>query len=344
MIDFETIKERHPIERVAAERYGVVLRRASGGWLCKCPIHGEKNGFAFSINERKQLWRCHGKCQTGGSVLDLVIAMDGAENALAAAEILEGRSLTEEEKTRPKPQRLASLSFVDERSEAREAMPLPRMFRAEQLKLPPQHYFEVIARARGLHWTGIKMAHDAGCLRFCQAQWRADGDKFNCYAVLDVEHPCNVQFRRMDVNPDTGKALPFWRDTKVMGWKGNQGNWPVGIDVALNHKSATILLVEGTGDFLAGWDIRNQGHDVIPVALFGASNSISPQALPFFERREVILVQQHDPAAEVACQRWQQQLTQAHAKHRTWLVPEDGADLNNFVSAGGDVESIFNPS
>ena len=340
MIDFDAIKDRHRIEDVLVQRYNVVLKRASGGYLVKCPIHSEQNGASFSVNDKKQLWRCHGKCQAGGSVLDLVMAMDGAENALAAAEILEGRALTDEEKTRPKPQRLAKLQFLDERAEARAAMPLPRMFRAEQLKEQPQHYFETIAKARGLHWTSIKMAHDAGCVRFCQAQWREDGERFNCYAILDAENPVNVQFRRMDLDAN-GKAKCFWGDTKVMGWKGNQGNWPVGIDVALANPQSTILLVEGTGDFLAGWDIRALGHDVIPVGMFGASNAINLHTLPFFERREVIIVQQHDAACEIATERWTQQLATAHARVRTWLVPDEGADLNDYVSAGGDVNLII---
>lgn len=347
MIDFAAIKDRHRIEDVLERRYNVVLKRAAGGWLVKCPIHAEQKGASFSVNEKKQLWRCHGKCQAGGSVLDLVMAMDGAANAKAAAEILEGRALTAEEQARPRPERLARLEFRDERAEMREEMPLPRLFRADQLKEPPQHYFELIARARGLHWTSIKMAHDAGCLRFCQARWRAGGEAFPCYAILDDGNPVNVQFRRLDAAAD-GKALCFWGDTKVMGWRGNQGNWPVGIDVALAHPQATILLVEGTGDFLAGWQVREDGflhnREVVPVGMFGASNRIAARALPFFERREVIIVQQHDPAAELAAARWTAQLTTAHARVRTWLVPEAGADLNDYLSAGGDSGLIFEPA
>jgi hypothetical protein len=351
MIDFAAIKARHSIESVLERRYNLVLRRAAGGWLIKCPIHGEQKGTSFGVNERKQLWRCYGKCQSGGSVLDLVMAMEGAANALAAAEILEGRPLTEEEKSQPRPQRLARLQFRDERAEALAEMPLPKMFRAERLREAPQHYFEIIAKARGLHWRSIQMAHDAGCLRFCQAQWKFEdrhtgetrlGTKFNTYAILDAEHSVNVQFRRMDVGAD-GKALCFWRDTKVMGWYGNRGDWPVGVDVAIANPQSTILLVEGTGDFLAGWDIRGLGYDVIPVGIFGASNKIFPHALPFFERRKVIIAQQHDVACQVAAERWTQQLTAHNAQVRTWLVPSEGADLNDYISEGGDAEAILKP-
>jgi hypothetical protein len=77
------------------------------------------------------------------------------------------------------------------------------------------------------------------------------------------------------------------------------------------------------------------------VGIFGASNSIAQQALPFFERREVIIVQQHDPACEIAAERWHKQLHGAGARVRTWLVPEEGADLNDFISAGGEVNLII---
>lgn len=350
MIDFDAIKARHDIAVVLASRYNVVMKRASGGWLVKCPIHGEQKGASFSVNQNKQLWRCHGKCQAGGSVLDLVMAMEDCSTAVEAAEKLEGRALTDEDRAAFKPKPHAySQQFTSEREDARAAMPLPKMFRADQLKEDPMHYFDIIAKARKLHRLSIKMAHDAGCLRFCQVQWRAGGEKFNCYAILDAANPVNVQFRRMDCYPDDhpivelrGKALPFWGDTKVMGWKGNQGNWPVGIDVAIANPKATIMLVEGTGDFLAAWDIRALGHDIIPVGIFGASNAINPNTLTFFERRKVIIAQQHDPACALAVERWTKQLADYHANVRTWLVPEEGADLNDYISVGGDVELILN--
>lgn len=340
MIDFATIKANHPIEDFLARR-GVELKRCSGGFKGKCPVHDGDNKESLFVHAKKQYAQCWTRCGYLGSVIDLVMALDGAENALAAAEILEGRPLTEQEKQRPRPPRLEKLVLTDEREEMREEMPLPRMFRAEELKQEPQHYFETIAKARGLHWTSMKMAHDAGHVRFCRAQWRKEGEAFNCYAVLDVENPCNVQFRRMDAD-ENGKALCFWRDVKVMGWRGNRGNWPVGIDSALAHPKATILLVEGTGDFLAAWDMRGIGMDVIPVAIFGASNTIHPRCLPFFERREVVIVQQHDAACQAAAARWEQQLRAVPARVRIWQVPEEGADLNDHIAAGHDPAVILN--
>jgi len=337
MIDFDDIKSRHRIEDFLASR-NIEVKRASGGFTCKCPFHDGDNKASLFIHGSKQYAKCWTRCEYIGSIIDVVMALDGVDK-FRACEILEGKPLTElEQANRPRPQKQQKLCF--ERRECRE---LPRMFRAEQLKEPPQHYFELIGRARSLHYNAIELAHNAGCLRFCQARWRDDGEAFNCYAILDVDNPLNVQFRRLDTDAN-GKALCFWRDAKVMGWKGNTGSWPVGIDVALLNPASTILLVEGTGDFLAAWDIRSQGYDVVPVAMFGASNSIHPRALPFFERRQVVIVQQHDLACQLAAERWTSQLAGVHANVRTWIVPEEGADLNDYVSSGGDANLIFRVS
>lgn len=320
MIDFAAIKARHRIEDVLARR-GEVLNKVSGGFATRCPVHGGEKPRSLFIHAGKQWCKCWTECGYIGSVLDLVMALDGAATPAAAAEILEGRPLTEEERSRPRPApRAARLRFTEER----ETAALPKFYRGER------RHFEVIAAARGLPWETIQMAHDAGHLRFCQAGWR-DGQSFNCYAILDMSHPVNVQFRRMDADA-AGKALPFWDDVKVMGWKGNRGGWPVGLDSLLKSAQSRVVLVEGTGDFLAAWYLRDLGCDVIPVAMFGATQSIPREALPFFERREVIIIEQHDESGARAAAKWQEQLQKAGAKTAIRRqVPDEGGDLNDLI-------------
>jgi hypothetical protein len=77
MIDPEDIKARHRIEDLLTKR-GVMLRNATAGFTCKCPIHQEQSGSSFSINARKQLWFCHGKCGSGGDIFTLIQHLDGA--------------------------------------------------------------------------------------------------------------------------------------------------------------------------------------------------------------------------------------------------------------------------
>jgi len=112
MIDFDDIKARHRIEDFLARR-GIEVKRAAGGFTCKCPFHDGDNKASLFIHGAKQYAKCWTRCGYIGSVLDVVMALDGAENAIAAAEILEGRPLTEEEKSRPKVQRTVHLRFED---------------------------------------------------------------------------------------------------------------------------------------------------------------------------------------------------------------------------------------
>lgn len=329
MIDFAAIKARHRIEDVLAKR-GAVLHKVSGGWATRCLIHDGKKPRSLFIHEKKQYATCWTQCGHIGSVIDVVMALDGAADAVAAVEILEGRQLTATERDSPRPARAERLRLVADR----QSQELPKFFRGEK------RHFEQVGLARGLPWQTIQLAHDFGHLRFCQAGWRA-GQKFNCYAVMDIGNPVNVQFRRMDADPETLKALPFWDDVKVMGWRGNNGRWPVGLDSAIQHLEADILLVEGTGDFLAAWWARQCGHEVIPVAMFGSSNPIDSRAMPFFERRRVIIAQQHDESGKKAAEKWASALSAVPARVSIWPVPGDGFDLNDYISAGGDVGEIF---
>ena len=94
MIEWDEIKGRHPIEDELQKR-GFKLRRSGTGFLMKCPLHNEQKGESFSIDVRKQLWKCFGKCQCGGDVIKLVMELDEVD-ALTAAEVLEGRSLRDD--------------------------------------------------------------------------------------------------------------------------------------------------------------------------------------------------------------------------------------------------------
>jgi DNA primase len=323
MIDFAEIKSRHSLEGELGKR-GVELRRAPGGWVARCPIHGGKKGWAFSVNATKQMWYCHSECRRGGDVFSLVMALDGAADAKAAAEILEGRPLTDDERHRPKPARQELARLV----EARVLPAVPKLYKGEE------RHLRQVAELRKLFLPAMDEAQKQGCLRFCVAY------DHPAFAVLDVENPCNVQVRRMDGKLwfDDGSAAS---GKKVMGVKGNWAAWPVGLSAAMRSPKSTILLVEGTGDFLAGWDVRMSGHDVVPVAMFGAGQSIHPSALPLLEGREVVIVEQHDQAGKMAAENWQRQCLEAHARVRVWQVPGEGEDLNDYMSRVQDGAAVM---
>ena len=165
----------------------------------------------------------------------------------------------------------------------------------------------------------------AGCLRYGLVYEQP------AYLILDSTNPCNVQCRRMD-------GQLWFERSKVMGVRGNWAAWPVGLS-ALDHMPGChqFLLVEGTGDYLAAWDLRSQlGQHLCPVAMFGASQGIHEGALPLFSGQRVLIVQQHDEAGARASERWAAQLRTAGATVSTWLCPTEGHDLNDFLSAAGE--------
>ena len=72
--DFQLIRDRHPLPEYLMAR-GIQLRQSCGRWVGKCPLHGERHGEAFSIKGNR--WRCFGKCQDQGDIVDLVEKLDG---------------------------------------------------------------------------------------------------------------------------------------------------------------------------------------------------------------------------------------------------------------------------
>lgn len=77
--DIEQIKATVIVDDVLA-RYGVVpLRRVAKRRTGACPICSsgtQKTSRAFTISADGRAWYCFGDCKRGGSVIDLVMALD----------------------------------------------------------------------------------------------------------------------------------------------------------------------------------------------------------------------------------------------------------------------------
>ena len=83
VIDFEAIRLANPLPDFCA-RHGIQLRRSGQNLVGKCPLHNEQNGAAFVVFTDHVKWRCFGKCDRGGDVLDLDVALHGGTTADAA--------------------------------------------------------------------------------------------------------------------------------------------------------------------------------------------------------------------------------------------------------------------
>jgi len=59
------------------EAKGIALAKhgANGDLVGCCPFHDDRSP-SFVVSPSKNLWRCHGACQTGGSVIDFVMRVE----------------------------------------------------------------------------------------------------------------------------------------------------------------------------------------------------------------------------------------------------------------------------
>lgn len=86
-VEFASIKQTVPLLRVL-EQYQVRGLRRSGKdqWRGVCPLHGGAGRDAFHVNTAKQLFHCF-SCGAGGTVLDLVAALEQCEVREAAQKL-----------------------------------------------------------------------------------------------------------------------------------------------------------------------------------------------------------------------------------------------------------------
>jgi DNA primase len=63
------------VRLVEAKGIALVKHGANGDLVGRCPFHDDRTP-SFVVSPVKNLWRCHGACQTGGSVVDFVMRVE----------------------------------------------------------------------------------------------------------------------------------------------------------------------------------------------------------------------------------------------------------------------------
>jgi DNA primase len=88
-LEFAALKRDVPLA-AALQHYGIGELRRSGRdrWRGRCPLHGGEGRETFHVNTAEQVFHCF-SCGAGGSVLDLVAAVEGC-SLREAAEKLSG--------------------------------------------------------------------------------------------------------------------------------------------------------------------------------------------------------------------------------------------------------------
>ena len=157
-----------------------------------------------------------------------------------------------------------------------------------------------------------------------------------CWAWTDSSKR-SCQLRTIDGTPLSGvkaKTLP-----------GSDAAWPVGIANA--EARPIVLLCEGPADCLAvslaAW-VQRRWDDVAPVAMLGASQSISNDALPLFKGKTVRIFRDSDPPGIQAARRWAKQLRPFARSVDIWTSDKEGEDFTDWlVRVWGQDDDPENP-
>lgn len=156
-----------------------------------------------------------------------------------------------------------------------------------------------------------------------------------CYGVCDQSGRM-FEIRRLNgLNFPAVGELQSRRSHTV---KHSQKSWPVGLPEA--QSAANLLLVEGLPDFIAAHEVivASQLEDQwAPVAMLSAGVSISPDALPSFNGKQVLICFHNDADHQVgqAALNWRGQLQSAGSTKISLLDTGKMSDL-----AGGGIKDL----
>ena len=73
--EVERLKQEVSLEPLVEAR-GIELKRHGANLIGRCPFHEDRTP-SLVVSPTKNLWHCLGACQTGGSVIDWVMKVEG---------------------------------------------------------------------------------------------------------------------------------------------------------------------------------------------------------------------------------------------------------------------------
>ena len=191
-----------------------------------------------------------------------------------------------------------------------------------------------LARLMGVGVEAVDWAVERGVLVF------GDWHGLQCYGVCDSSGRL-FEIRRLNgLNFPAVGELQSRRSHTV---KHSQKGWPVGLPEA--KRAVNVLLVEGLPDFIAAHEVivASQLEDQwAPVAILSAGVSISPDALPGFNGKQVLICFHNDADHQggQAALNWHRQLQAANCAQISLLDARTLAEL----AEGGTKDLNDHPS
>lgn len=208
----------------------------------------------------------------------------------------------------------------------------PELKAAKELTLPPVAWDltkgQAVAKLRGIGEEGIRIAGGVlGVLGFGEV------GGFECWILADANRKL-AEARRMDGKPFP--AIGSLGERKAHTLKGSSKSWPLGMATTrfTIPPGLPVILTEGGADYLAACDLLfHAKREFVPVAMLGASQSIHPDALPWFKGRDVLILAHPDGAGWNSAKRWAAQLKSTEANPTAHQL--DGGDLNDLLKLHG---------
>lgn len=294
------------------------------GRECFAPFRPEDRRRSFSVFQSASGEEL-GKDFKSGDVFDapaLLAAVEGLDMKDACRLFIELAGVKGEPNEERKRRR-----FTKPSRKPTPAAPARQKPTLPALNAPTEEEAEQIAAQRHVSPESVLYAASLGLL--FAAKWRG----FSSWCITDSAR-WNCQFRRMD-----GKPFPHPAGAKkTLAAPGSWASWPIG---AANLGTVeNVLLVEGSGDFLAAWHFitaeRMQGR-CAAVAMTGAANWIPSETLPEIAKRRVRIFPHLDTskAGEEAALRWETQLTKAGGSAHCF-------DLSDLATTAGEPVTDLN--
>lgn len=284
---------------------------------CRCPFH-EDSTASFSVYDDGKGWKCFSGCGNG-SVIDFLAKEKGLSDEEACKEILRRAEGHHEPVRQERPRQ--------EQSKIELPQEIPYSSELAQR----------VADSRGLRITSIEFA--AIWLKTLTFGRVCDQD---CWILSDASRNC-AEARRIDRKPFP--AIGTLGERKSHSLRGSSKSWSVGIhppgfdEPWLRDHVHRILLVEGGPDYLAACQIiAEQDGNVLPVAMLGATQSISQGALPHFTARRVIIIGHPDKSGRAAAANWGTQIQGAGGLVHAIQLKQ--GDLCDSVAAGKTYDDI----
>jgi hypothetical protein len=287
--DIAEMKKWGPLP-VLMEWLGAGQHAKKSAW---CPFHDNTKDRAFSIYETHKgwKWKCHSRCGSGDE-LDFIEKYEqrNRQEALERYSQLTGVHG-------------ASYCAPVKAQEPRAALVFPTDFHKGS-----RDELQTVAILRKVGFWGVATMQQNGVLGFgtvCGVP---------CWIATDGARHC-AEARRMD-----GASFPevgTLGARKVHTIKGSVKSWPVGLGIdrdILKHFKKCLLL-EGSGDLVAGYHYAEPVGDWLPVTILGAGvTKLHPEALALLRGKRLRIVSHVDPAGVGAREKMGRELKRAGAE------------------------------